>query len=653
MVPSPPIARRHVLPRSREQTLHRPGASGRAMTMETMNATVTPAPERNLDSSRDAAPSHSRWGPLGAVPIIFATSASGLLLVTLADALSRSGRSHGEALFWTGLLVIFVPFVLRLASSEARRSERIVLLLLLGAAFYLVKVLRDPFGFTYADELVHQYNALQIVRTHGLFGANPILAVTSSYPGLESLAGALASTTGLSTFVAGLIIIGLARLIFTLALYLLYEAITQSPLVAGLAAALYAASPHYLFFTAQFSYESLALPLLVMAAFAVVRARPPTGPMRFGWAVVALGAISGVVVTHHMTSYGLVAVLAAICLVPLPWRTVRARRPWVFAAAAIVATGGWLMLVAAQTVGYLSPVLEAAVRATFQTAAGESPSRQLFHGGGGQTAPAWEHLAGIGSVLIILAALPLGFIVLWRRHRDDPFAVVLGLAAAAYVGTLPLRLVPAAWETAVRASEFLFVGVALLLGMAAARLCLSMSPLVRLATCALAGVLLVGSVVSGSSQGRLAQPYRVAAGGADVQPAGVAVARWARRVLGPGQRVAAEEADARLLLVYGEQHVFAGTNPPITSVLQTPVLYRWQLDVLRRNRIRYVVVDARRASADVSTGYYFSRRPAGAGDRFPRAALTKFERAGARRIYDSGEIIVDDVAGVRYAAATP
>ena len=98
------------------------------------------------------ASSDSRCGPLGAVPIIFATSASGLLLVALADAFSRSGGSHGEALFWTGLLVIFIPFVLRLASSEARRSERVVLLLLLGAAFYLVKVLRDPFGFTYADE---------------------------------------------------------------------------------------------------------------------------------------------------------------------------------------------------------------------------------------------------------------------------------------------------------------------------------------------------------------------------------------------------------------------------------------------------------------------------------------------------------------------
>ena len=56
-----------------------------------------------------------------------------------------------------------------------------------------------------------------------------------------------------------------------------------------------------------------------------------------------------------------------------------------------------------------------------------------------------------------------------------------------------------------------------------------------------------------------------------VQPAGVAVARWARRVLGPGQRVAAEEADARLLLVYAISTFSPGRTRPSRLVLETPV----------------------------------------------------------------------------------
>jgi hypothetical protein len=265
-------------------------------------------------------------------------------------------------------------------------------------------------------------------------------------------------------------------------------------------------------------------------------------------------------------------------------------------------------------------------------------------------------MAGIGSTLIVLVAMPLGLLVLWRRHRDHPMAVVLGCATLAYVGTWALRLVPAAWETGARASEFLFIGVAFVVALAALE-ALDRFPapgLTRAGASAAAGLLLIGSVVSGASHAeRLAQPYRVAVAGRHLDPPGVAVARWARDVLGPGARIAAQEADARLLLVDGRQHVFAGTNPPIASVLQTPTLYRWQLELLRREGIRFVVVDARTSSANVSSGYFFPRQAVGPQDRFPAAVVTKFERAGAQRIYDGGDIVVDDLAGVSDAEAAP
>jgi hypothetical protein len=441
-----------------------------------------------------------------------------------------------------------------------------------------------------------------------------------------------------------------------LALFLLYENVTGSSRVAGLATVLYAANPHYLFFTAAFSYESLALPLALLAAVAVVRARPSEGAADMRWGIFAVAAILAVVATHHMTSYALVALLLALCLVPLPWRRLPARRPWFLAAAAVAVTAAWLTLVASQTVGYLSPVITNAIADTFRTAAGESATRALFSSPSGQVAPAWEHLVGIGAIIAIVAAIPFGLMVLWRRYRDQPIAMVLSLASIAYVGTLCLRLVPAAWETAARASEFLFVGVALVVALAAllAHERLHAPALTGVGISAVAGLVLMGGVIAGSSsEERLAQPYRVKAAGTDLDPPGVAVARWARDVLGPGRAIAAQEADARLLLIYGREHVFAGTNPPITTVLETPKLYRWQLDLLRREGIRYVVVDARRESANVSTGYFFPRHPVGPQDRFPAAAITKFARAGAQRIYNDGNIAVYDLRGVSDAAASP
>ena len=101
--------------------------------------------------------------------LLVLSTAVGLMLVSAADALSRSGHAHGGALFWLGLLLILVPVTARLTSASPSRNERVGLLVLLGLASYLVKVFRDPFRFLYADEFVHQYNALSILSTHDLF----------------------------------------------------------------------------------------------------------------------------------------------------------------------------------------------------------------------------------------------------------------------------------------------------------------------------------------------------------------------------------------------------------------------------------------------------------------------------------------------------
>jgi hypothetical protein len=593
---------------------------------------------------------------LGLSAVLALTSAAGVALVSVGNALSRTGRPGAQVLFWLGLLTIFLPIASRLSSRAPTRGERVVLLLELGLAFYLVKVLRNPFGFTYPDELVHQGNVLSILGSRALFGQNPILPVTPFYPGLEAITAALASLAGVSSFVAGLLVIAVARAILMLALFLVFESVAGSARVGGLGAALYVVSPHYLFFTAQFSYESLGLPLVVLAVFAVGQATRPTGRTRRGWAVVATAAILAVVVTHHMSSYALVALLLAICVVPMPWRRVPTRRPWALAAAAVMATVAWLVLVADKTVGYLSPVLTSAVTATFRTAAGEASPRKLFSSSTGPSAPGWEHVVGLASIVVISVVIMIGLAVIWRRQRDHPLLVLSGLMSVAYLGTIGARLVPAAWETAVRASDFLFIAVALVMALAALEVMdrFRASTLTRSAPVLAAALVLVGGVISGAAPSeRVAQPFRVAVGGANVDPAGVAVARWARNELGTGRPMAAEEANARLLLVYGREPALTGTSPPIATVLRTSTLYRWELDLLRSRGIRYVVIDRRDASSDVTFGYYFTRQPDGPRDWFPAAAVTKFERAGGRRIYDSGDIIVDDLAGVSDAATAP
>lgn len=594
---------------------------------------------------------------LGGFPFLSFVVACGVAAVSVADALARAGRVHGELLWWIGLVIIFVPVVGRLMAESARRGERVALVVLLGCGLYAVKVIRDPFGFTYADELVHQYNAMNILGSGALLHHNPILAVTPYYPGLETFTASLASLTHTSTFVAGLIVIGAARVLAMLALFLLFETLTGSSRVAGLGTAIYAATPNFLFFSAQFSYESLALPLGAFAAFAAIRSSRLAGSGKLSWRLTAALLVVTIVVTHHLTSYALFAFLAGTGLVAWLQRRRSALELGTLAGFTLSAIGAWLILVASATVGYLSPVISRAISATVGTVASEQAPRALFTSTSGTVAPGWERLVGLGGAFLVLVAVPLAWWRLWpARRSSEPALVVLGLAGIGYVASYGLRLVPAAWETGARASEFLFAGGSLVVALAVLNVCDRWRgrAIVWIGALASTGVIFIGGVVSGSATGfRVAQPYRVAVDGVAIDPPAAQAAAWFGRTLHGPRPVAAQQADARLFLVYGDQNVVTGSYPDIIDVLGTAVLYRWQVQLLRRLGVRYVVVDTRKVSGDVSTGYFFATGPAVSNAEFSMAIVTKFERAGADRVFDNGEVRIDDLSTLRPTAATP
>jgi hypothetical protein len=585
---------------------------------------------------------------LAVFPNVATSSGLGLLLIVIAYARSRATTSSSQVLFWLGLLVLFVPIVLRLASPQPKRIERLSLVVLLGLTLYLAKVLHDPFGFTFADELAHAPNANAILRTHELFQANPVLPVTPYYPGLESVTAALASMSGITSFGAGVIVIGVGRLVMMLGLFLLFERLSSSARVAGIAAAIYTANANFVFFSAQFSYESLALPLLVMVMLCVVEARAPGS--RTAWSAVAFIGTVGIVVTHHMTSYALCGVLIALCLVAAAVaRTGFAATPWRFAVFAVTASIAWLIFVASATLGYLTPVLTNAFVATIRTVSNESAPRTLFASHqAGQQAPLLERWTAIASVLLLAAAFPFGLRALWRHHRNDPLALVLALAGAAFFGTVILRLVPDAWETANRSSEFLFLGLSFTLALSGLdRWRPRGSPwLGAWLTAASLSVVFAGGLISGwQPELRLSQPYRIEAAGHVIDPEGRQLARWVDTRLGPGRRIAASDADARSLATYAAAFSIAGTYPDVVDILKTTTLPAWQVSLLRVNRLRFVAVDRRLRSFDILSGYFFDARRGSqpAGEILPAGVVRKFDRTGADRIYDSGDIVVFDL----------
>jgi hypothetical protein len=583
-----------------------------------------------------------RLAPFAAITLL---AGIGLLVCAYGESLSRGDQAHAMGIYWIGVLVMALPIFFRLTGRDASPNERLALVCLLGLGLYLIKVMRDAPMFTFNDELIHAFNANQIADHGHLFHANPILKVTPYYPGMEGATSALSAITGLSTYAAGTLLIGAARLTLVASLFFLFRRISGSPRTAGLGVAIYAGNFNFFFYGAQYSYESLALPLLLFVLMLLAeRERRPRRELR-AWAVPVTLGLTAIVITHHLTSYATAGVLAAIAIADfIIRRTWRPPNPWRYAVFTAIIAAAWLTVVASSTFGYLEPPLKGAFEAIFQTIGGEAPPRGLFQGGGANVTatPAFARGLSLLAVGLLTVALPFGLVRIYRRYRRQPFAIVFAIAGVGFFVTLALRLAPAAWETGNRASEFFFVGLAFVVAVAGfeSRRYGRLQPLVRPAMAAALALILFGGAVSGWPWDvQLARPLKVEAAGGTITSPPLAMAEWAQREV-PGGVFAAQTADANLLLDPGDKKVFSGPSPDVEDILKEPDLPSWQLPLIREEGIEYVVIDRREISLDGIRGYYFSEEgetPA----LFPLGIVQKFERLPEfSRVYSNGQIAV-------------
>lgn len=656
---------------------------------------VQELPEIEAEWAALHAVAQDSWGWFPALTLV---NALGLWLVAFANTSALAAVWGAEVLFWLGLLVMLLPNAVRLVAVEVSRRERIALVVGLGLAFYLVKVLHSPFAFTYSDEFLHLFNTNQILQTGELFTANPVLPVSPLFPGLTTVTAALTALTGLPVFYSGLILIGVARLLLMLAFYLFTEQVSCSPRVAALATLFYMGHSNFLFWSAQFSYESLALPLAIGVFYMVARREGTAERNHYlGLSLLALLGISAVIITHHLISY----IMAAFLLTW--WLLVQVRLPdWIsrksdtlflpekgklfngklailgllnslFRAAeqpteaadkpekgpqglaifALIAALAWLIYVAILTLNYLSPVLSKGILAVLQLIWGEGQGRPLFVSATGYVAPLWERLIGIGAVVLSLLGLPFGLAQIWRRARTNVPALLLAMAGMGYFAVLGLRLTSASWEIGNRASAHLFMGLAFILAMAVERLWINRWQSWQGRTLFAAGlaVIFAGGLIAGwSPQLRLAQPYLMATAQQPVETQGLATAQWMHSTLGPGHTVAADETNGRYLLAYGEQYPYVGRYAFVRDILTNPQLDQWQMTAMAQWDLEYVVIDRRRSAWDNMAGYFFERTVAQPETRwFPREAYEKYEhQATASRVMDSGDIVIYDVGALHH-----
>jgi hypothetical protein len=609
-----------------------------------------------------------------AVGSAFMADGAGVVLLAAADVRSRSGASGGYPLFWVGLALVFAPSAAVLLLSRRSRQTRLAVALGFGLALYLAKVVYEPTVFTFHDEFAHDRNAANLLASGQLFGYNPLIRATGYYPGLAVATDAMVRLTGFSVYTCGLILIGCARLTLTGVLFLLVDELLGSARAAGAAVLVYAASPNFLYWDAQYAYESLALPLALLAVFFLARrsGRPPSTPA----VLSSLAAALAVVATHHITAWVLAALLLAWAAAG--WFRRRshtshtsdtahsaragatqtgatqagAAAQFVPALPAAVTTGTavvWVAAVAPITVGYISPVLRRAAEQGFQLITELHASRTLFaNTGQAATAPAWERVAAIAGTLAILTVIPIALLRI-RRSDLPVIAKLLAWSSLGWVALLPLRFTAGGQETANRSSEFLYLGIAICFALLLERF-LDASRWRRMLALCLVALLFAGGIsVSWNYSQRLAPDYSLANGSATVTPDDRALAQWMLTTLGPGHRIATDNQTGLALGSAGRQDVLSSAEDGARTwlIFYPPKVTDDVLAEIRRSAVQYVVVQ--RDVLDLPTGvtrfddseptqYYNSPLPA--------ASLSKFDASSAfREIYAAGSLLVYQVVG--------
>jgi len=170
-------------------------------------------------------------------------------------------------------------------------------------------------------------------------------------------------------------------------------------------------------------------------------------------------------------------------------------------------------------------------------------------------------------------------------------------------------------------------------------------------------IVFMGGVIAGWPPNvRLPLPYLVSTGALSIEPPGVAAARWSRAFLGPAHRLAADESNARLMLVYGEQYPLTGREHGVRDMIFSGQIGRGEREILQVTGVHYVVLDQRLKSWDTMAGLYFDRAGSDANDAnslmAPEAHLKFDQDPSVSRILDVGTLAIYDVEALGRVASS-
>src|SRR3954454_8674039 len=318
---------------------------------------MTTAVDARVAPPEDTAPSSRR---LEAVATLL--SLVGLLIQVVGYVLGwRGDEAAAVGLWYVGFVGIVVPFAWLLLAPSRTGHQRLGAALAFGLIMYASWFLTNPIMATRFDETLHVTTLVDMVDHHSFFYPNSTLPVSPHYPGLELATAGVHWLTGLPLIVCQVLVVLTARSTFILALFLLASRIGRSTQVGAATVLLYAGSAQFYFFNSQFSYQTVAIAMLIAALYLLVRAFDSDEERPWKLLLAVQVCLGGLAITHHLTSWLTLVLLWLLTL--FFWRggaEGRGRLTLITAGGAAVVGRAWPAITAPLLISSLGPIFDVA-----------------------------------------------------------------------------------------------------------------------------------------------------------------------------------------------------------------------------------------------------------------------------------------------------
>jgi len=591
--------------------------------------------------------------------IVSATTGLGLCGEGCAMAVAPQHPALGQWLFFVAIVVPFAVYltVLMLPRLGVLREITVAVLGLYPALVYRMS---SPLVLAGYDEHQHQQSLTNLLLGSGLFSPNPSLQVSPYYPGLEIFTAVGIRLTGLSVVLAESAVVLVCRLLFVLLIYQAALLISPSRRGASLVVAFYAVSSEFYSFNSAFSYQTLALTLGLGGIYLLRRAQLADRTAARRFFVVASLVLCATAVTHHATSWLVLAFLIA-------WAAMsrKGERKLLVRAAAVMgaAVGIWSAALISSLASYFGPIFSSIGDSAAQFLSGTSQHQIFGSSAGTPPAPDWERaVLVVYTLACAMAALICAWIMLARWFRTgDRLIGLLGVLDLVFPITDAAHFNPGVGELGDRASTFLFFPLALSCSLIIQRhprvvkrqasSSHPIRPAMLVALIAGTAVVYLGGVLLGSAPdyNRLPGPYLVSADERTQDPETLAAVDWAAAHLPVGSTFVADRDPAVLLA--SQARMWPETNPQQGLVpAQLYFSATWgfqQTRTVKDLHIDYLYVDTRLADSLPYLGYYISEGETTNPTRITVADIDKFAHvSGLKAVYHHGPVTIYSTAGL-------